>query len=405
MKTLSRLAIAAILTAIAAHPAAAQSADVRVRVDTQAVRQATQELREVLQELLGPETRLELQRELRGLSRELAAALSDVGRDLSRELGRDWSREFRGWGDAWGGWAEQRDFRASQNDTERRNFTIGPSGELDLENISGNIQVQAGPGRELIIEIRRHARGRTEADARTGLTRVRVETVQRGNRVTARTQYPNERQSSYGVSVDYIVTAPAGTRVTVNTLSGDVSVSGIQGETSATSLSGDMTAVDVPRLVSAKTTSGDVTLRNVGEDGGQVSAATTSGSVEGTGLRGRRLDLSSVSGDVTVRDVQAGDVKLGSISGDLIFDGRLQTAGRYTFTSHSGDVRLAIDERTGFTLEASTQSGTTRTDIPLQVTRFGEGRRASRQLRGTFGDGAAVVSATSFSGDIVIVRR
>ncbi len=403
MRTLTRLALVAAVTLVAT-PAAAQTADVRVRVDTQAVREVTQELREVFRELFGPETRLELQRELRGLSRELAEAFADVGRDLSRELGRDWSRELGGLGDGWD-WSEQRDFRASQTDTERRTFDIGATGELDLENISGNIQVQAGSGRDLVVEIRRHARGRTDADARAGLSRVRVETVHRGNRVTARTQYPNERQSSYGVSVDFIVTAPAGTRITINTLSGDVSVTGIQGETSATSLSGDMTAIDVPRLVSAKTTSGDVTLRNVGTENGSVNAATTSGSVDGTGLRGRRIDLSSVSGDVTVRDVQAGDVKLGSISGDLLFDGRLQSGGRYTLTSHSGDVRLAVDERTGFTLEASTQSGTTRTDIPLQVTRIGESRRASRQLRGTFGDGAAVVSATSFSGDIVIVRR
>lgn len=403
MRTLSRLALAAAVTLVAV-PADAQTADVRVRVDTQAIREATQELREVFRELFGPETRVELQRELRGLSRELADAFADVGRELSREFDRDWSREFRGFGDGWG-WADQRDFRASQTDTERRTFEVGASGELDIENISGDIQVQAGSGREVVIEIRRLARGRTDADAKAGLSRVRVETVHRGSRVTARTQYPNERQSNYGVSVEFIVTAPAGTRVTVNTLSGDVSVTGIQGETSATSLSGDMTAIDVPRLVTAKTTSGDVTLRNVGTENGNVNAATTSGSVEGTGLRGRRIDLSSVSGDVTVRDVQAGDVKLASISGDLHFDGRLQSQGRYTLTSHSGDVRVAIDDRTGFTLEASTQSGTTRTDIPLQVTRFGEGRRASRQLRGTFGDGAAVISATSFSGDIVIVRR
>lgn len=405
MKKCMPLAALAALTVIAT-PAAAQTADVRIRIDTQAIREAAEEARIVLREVLGPELRLELQHGLNSLSRDLADVIGDISRDISRELGRDWSREFRGFRGWDGAWSEnQRNFPASQTDTETRTFAIGANGEFDLENISGDIQIRPGSGRDVTIEIRRHARGRTESDARTGLSRVRVETLHRGDRVTARTVYPNERQSNYSVSVDYIVTAPAGTRVNARTVSGDVTVGAITGDLSVHTTSGDMRITNATRLLTAKTASGDVVLTGVGAEG-LLTASTLSGDVTATGVKARRLELTSVSGDVTARQVQSSDVKLASTSGDLIFDGDLQANGRYTLQTHAGDARLSLDGRTGFQFEASTFTGTVRTDLPLQVQSFGsERRRANRNVRGTFGDGSAMVTATSFSGDVIVTKR
>lgn len=399
MKTLTTLAAITAFTLIAT-PAAAQSTGVRVQIDTQAIREATDEIRAVLRDVLGPNARLELQQELRSLSRDISELVRDVSREVSREFSSDIER-------AWGRTARgvQRNFNASQTDKETRTFAVGANGEFDLENLAGDIRVQVGGGRNISVEIIRNARGRSEADARNGLSRVRVETVHRGDRVTVRTIYPNERQNNYNVGVDFVVTMPAGTRVNARTLSGDVSVTGVQGEVQVTTMSGDLVIVDVPRLATAKTTSGDVTLRNVGAEA-VLSASTTSGDVVATGIKTRRLELTSVSGDVTLRNVQATDVRLVSTSGDLLYDGDLQANGRYTLQTHSGTAQLAVDGRTGFTLEASTFTGTVRTDLPLQMSRFGsEGRRPARNVRGTFGDGSAVVNATSFSGNVIITKR
>jgi len=44
--------------------------------------------------------------------------------------------------------------------------------------------------------------------------------------------------------------------------------------------------------------------------------------------------------------------------------------------------------------------------LPLQGTgAVSTQRRAARQLRGTFGDGSATITAKSFSGNVVIVKR
>lgn len=395
MKTWHILAAAAIIGTTAA-PAAGQTIDVRpggdirIRIDTQAIREATEEVRDAILDVT------------RDLGREFDR---EFGRNFGRDFGRDMARELRDafrWGSG-GSW--QRNFPASQTDTEKRTFAIGAAGEFDLENLSGDITIVAGTGRDLTIEITRRARGRNDADARSGLARVRVETAHRGDRVTAKTVYPNERQSNYSVSVDYVVTAPAGTRITARTLSGGISATAITGELSVSTMSGDVTVTRASHLLSAKTASGTITLRDVAAEGA-LDASTMSGDVTATTVKARRLNLTTISGTVTARGVQASDAKLSSTSGDVVFDGDLAAGGRYVFTSHSGNVQLTLDGRTGFTFESSTFTGTVRTDLPLQGTTLGAGgRRPARNLRGTFGDGSATVTATSFSGNVVVLKR
>lgn len=384
----------AAVTILGAAPARAhaQPIDVRVKVDTQAIRDVTEEIRRAMREVFGPEFRMELNRELSSVTREIGAVIEHLA-DTPWVGDGDWTRSAR-----------QRNFPASQTDRETRTFALGANGVFDIDNLSGDIRIVPGSGRDLTIEISRQARGRTEADARTGLARVRVETTHRGDRATARTVYPNERQSSYSVTVDYVITAPAGTRITAKTISGDVIVGAITGELSVHTTSGDVQVTGATQLVSAKTVSGDITLRDTGSTG-LLDAGTMSGDVTATNVRARRLDMSTISGTVSALGVQSGDVKLHALSGDVRFEGALEPRGRYDFTSQSGTVRLALDGKVGFTLDADTFNGAINTELPLQVTGLSNQRRPARNMRGTFGDGSASVTARSFSGNVVIVKR
>lgn len=377
------LAAAALIT-ITAAPALAQSVDVRVKVDTKAIREATREVREAVRDAFGPEFR----RDITSAAREVADVLEGLG-TLA------WTN---------GDWGQSSRYRASQTDRETRRFNIGASGQLDLETMSGDITVKPSPGRELVVEIIKEASGTTEAEAKTGLSRVRVDSEERAGRVTVKTVYPNERQSNYRVSVSYVVSAPAGTRISTHAVSGDVTVTGITGELSVRTMSGDVTITDAPRVTGAKTVSGDLTLRNVGAEG-LLEASTMSGEIMATGIKARRLDLGTVSGGVTARGVSADDVSLKSMSGDVVFDGALAARGRYEFTTHAGDVRITLDGQTGFTFDGSTFNGSVRSDLPLQLTTIGSRRGPTRNVRGTFGDGSAVLSATSFSGAVVLTKK
>jgi DUF4097 and DUF4098 domain-containing protein YvlB len=383
------LAAAAILSA-AAPPVFAQNVEVRVKVDSKAVqetmREISAEVREAVRAAFGPEFRQELQ----GAARDIAGAFESLGR-----IALDTAD--------WGDWAQSQRFRATQTERETRRFNIGATGQLDLDSISGDITIRPSSGRELVVELVRHARGTTDAAVKAGLTQVRVESEERNGRVTVKTVYPSGRQRDYSVSVDYIVSAPAGTRITTRSISGDVTVQGITGELSIGTTSGDVKVTDAPRLTSATTVSGDLALTNVGAEG-LLEGSTMSGDIVATGVKARRLDLGAISGGVTARGVTAGDVKLKSMTDDVIFEGALTPRGRYEFSTHSGDVQLTLDGQVGFSFEAQTFNGSIRSDLAVQARNTGS-RASARSLTGTFGDGSAVISATSFSGDVVVLRK
>jgi DUF4097 and DUF4098 domain-containing protein YvlB len=387
MKIASHALVATALLACTAAPALARQVDVRVRVDTRAIRETAAEVRdavrEAMREAFGPDVR-----------RELTSAARDIA-EAFEEFSLAWDA---------GGWRQSSRYRAAQTDRETRRFTAGANAQLDLETLSGDIIVRAGSGREIVVEIIRNARGTTDAAAKTALSRVRVDSEERAGRITVKAVYPSERQTSYSVSVDYRVTAPAGTRVTTRAVSGDVTIDGISGDLSVNTMSGDILVTDASRLTGAKTASGDVTLRNVGAEG-LLEASTMSGDIIATGVKAHRVDLGTMSGSVTARAVTADEVKLSSMTDDVVFDGALAPRGRYEFTTHSGDVRITIAGDTGFAFEGSTFTGGVRNDAGLKLTTVGNRRTSTRNVRGTFGDGSAVITATSFSGDVIVIRK
>jgi hypothetical protein len=59
----------------------------------------------------------------------------------------------------------------------------------------------------------------------------------------------------------------------------------------------------------------------------------------------------------------------------------------------------------GFEIDASSFSGSVRADVELKLVTTGSGRRGQRAIRGTYGDGSAVLDLQTFSGSIVVTRR
>ena len=290
--------------------------------------------------------------------------------------------------------------KIAQVDRATRALQLGANGQLRLENISGDITITAGAGRSATIEIVRQSHGRTAADAKLGLDRVRADVTDGNGRATVKETYPSDAKLTYSVDVEYHVTAPAGTAVSTHTMSGDVTVTGIRGDLSIDTISGDVRISDAGAIANAHTVSGDVTITGVQTDGA-VSASTTSGTVTARQIKARRVTLESFSDDLIATDVTADVATLHSFTGDITFTGALTPRGRYEFQTQSGDVALHVDGHVGFEFDAKTVAGAIHTDLTLQVTGT-VARGIRRSLHGTFGDGSASLAVTTFSGDIVL---
>lgn len=322
---------------------------------------------------------------LRDVTRDLGEAMRDVSRDLSRGFGHDLGQDDRNW-------------RGRVEDRQTRTLAIGPNGSIELRNVSGDVTVTAGSGRDASIDVIRRSRGRTDADARLGLERVKVDQQVVGTRATVKAEYTNERQAAYNVSVEMIVTAPVGTRVLVNSVSANVKVTGVHGELAIRTISGDVTLTNVGAVTEAKTVSGNVTIHGAAGDSA-LEVEAISGDVTLQQVKARSVKANTVSGDISATDITCESATLNAMSGDTTFSGDLARNGRYEITSHSGDVHFTPSAAVGFTLTASSFNGGISSSLPLQS----DGSRTRRRtMSGKVGDGSATVTLQTFSGDITI---
>ena len=285
-------------------------------------------------------------------------------------------------------------------------YKVDGDGAVDITQVSGDVRVVTGHGNEVRVDAIKRVRHRDPEEAKRLLNALRVDVTQVGNRIEVRTVYPRiPGNRSWNGSVDYTITVPQSAAVSAKTVSGDVAVTAVRGEVRAETVSGDVDVTDTPNLALAKTVSGDVRARDIAAS--SLTLSTVSGTVVANGLKVRTLDAGSVSGELRLADLQVERLTAKTLSGDIAFEGNLARGGRYEFHAHSGNVRLLLPASTeGFELDASTFSGTVRTDFPVTLRpTSSEGRRANRAIRGSFGDAGAILSLRSFSGSVVITRK
>lgn len=149
---------------------------------------------------------------------------------------------------------------------------------------------------------------------------------------------------------------------------------------SITSVSGDVEISGVAGKIDAKSVSGNVVVHKAT---GSVEAKSTSGNVRISEINGS-VNAASVSGDVEVSITQLG-------------------AGQdMDFTSISGDVHVRLPAGVDAEVKMTTLSGSLQTDFPLTIEkgRFSPGRRANGRL----GAGTHRLKLSSISGDVSLRR-
>ncbi len=294
---------------------------------------------------------------------------------------------------------------AQREETFHRTVEVGVGAALSIENVAGDIQVEGGTGASIVIDAVKSLDDERDAEM---LKSVEIEVSQLGNRVRVSTEYGRGggRHRGHGgddVSVSFRVKVPKATEVEIHTVSGDVVLTGVDGAASAQSVNGDVRVTDVSELVHAKTVSGNVEVSRA-RSGRRAEIESVSGEVLVQTIDAAELTVSSVSGDVRLQGASSLRASLESVSGDLEYTGSIAASGRYEFQTHSGDVTLTLGDDVGFELEASTFSGEVDSQFPLETTRSKE-KPKGRRLSAVVGDGSAFIEASTFSGDIQLLRR
>lgn len=129
----------------------------------------------------------------------------------------------------------------------------------------------------------------------------------------------------------------------------------------------------------------------------RVRAGNVSGDIEITGANGD-VEASTVSGDLRMDRLRASSVSGHTVSGDIevrvdAFTGR----GDLSFHSVSGNVTLELPRDFAADLSMSTVSGDMNSDFPVTL---GNGRMSHRRIEARIGGGGRRLDVNTVSGDL-----
>src|SRR5438034_2009800 len=126
-----------------------------------------------------------------------------------------------------------------------------------------------------------------------------------------------------GGDTRFEVTVPVGVRVSARATNGDISITGTKGGVEAKTQSGDLTVEDVGDVVELGSLSGDIKARGLT---GNVDISAINGDLDIADVKGD-VEATSVSGDIDMRNVLARYVRAKSTSGDVTFEGTIDSTG------------------------------------------------------------------------------
>ncbi len=197
-------------------------------------------------------------------------------------------------------------------------------------------------------------------------------------------------------TVDYKITVPKAMALDLSGVSTDVSVENSEGEVKIESVQGEVSVTGGTRSVSASSVEGEVHIRGAS---GRVTCSSVNGAVHIEKTTGP-VAASSVNGEIVLESIDSKEVDASTINGTVSYAGVILEGGSYRFSTHNGDVGVAIPEKTNATISVATFSGDFSSDFKIQLSETRHGKR----FNFTLGNGGARIELESFQGSIHLRR-
>jgi beta-lactamase regulating signal transducer with metallopeptidase domain len=249
-----------------------------------------------------------------------------------------------------------------------RTLSVSGTAQLEVSTGSGNIHITHGSGNQIHIHGRIHVKhGDSEEQARKIAADPPIE--QSGDTIRVGQRHENWR----GISIDYQIEAPAGTRLTANSGSGDIDDEGVGENAKLETGAGNISATSLEGAFIVKTGSGNIVAKQTGQ--GDVVAETG-------------------SGDIELKDIH-GSFRGHTGSGNIKASGT--PSASWALESGSGDIELWTGNAP-LTLDASTGSGSVTSEHEMMV----QGTFDHHHIRGALNGGGPTIRVQTGSGDIKI---
>ena len=265
-----------------------------------------------------------------------------------------------------------------------------PQGEVEVSNVSGNVSISGWERNEV------------QVTGTLGEGIELLEFVSEPKRTIIRVKHKDERRHHSDSDADLSIRVPAGSRLNVNTVSAEISVTRVSGEQRLQSVSGDVSSEIAGEDVEAKTVSGGVVLRGEGK-AAVVTVTTVSGDAQVRRAAGEII-ANSVSGSLNLDLEQIARARVHTTSGDAELEGPLARDARVEAETISGELTLDFKQPVNAEFEIESFSGEINNCFGPKAkpkSEYGPGS----ELHFKQGDGSARVRLQSLSGDIHLCGR
>jgi DUF4097 and DUF4098 domain-containing protein YvlB len=211
---------------------------------------------------------------------------------------------------------------------------------LKVNSAAGDVIVTGGDVDSVQVKAVKTAYDSTQARADEEVKTIKYTVEQSGNAVTLKYELPKSMNFNNNINtVDFIVTVPTETTVTVDTGFGEVSVTDTKGDAELANDFGDVTAQNIEGGLSVQTNSGTVEAISIKAGSKDIELRSDFGNITLEKASAADITFQSNSGKVTLKDVNAtGDFSSKSDFGDTKYENG--SAATITIESNSGKVEL-----------------------------------------------------------------
>lgn len=278
--------------------------------------------------------------------------------------------------------------------TLNQTWQIANDATVEVHNVRGSVSVSAGDPGQATLTGDLGAGSRLVIDGSAQHLELRVDSDK-----------DNGWFGNKGPRSDSNLTlkVPAGISLRLQLVSADGKIIGIDGKSlNVGCVSGNVTIDSGSPQVDVDCVSGDVALHATRADPGvRTHVQTVSGDIQVTGASGN-LKLETVSGRARAEGRQVQEFEAGSVSGDVELAAALGKHGRIQAQTMSGEVRTELPSDVSARIEAETFSGRIRSDFgTVKKPEYGPGSSLDARV----GDGDAQISVKSFSGNVDIRKK
>lgn len=200
--------------------------------------------------------------------------------------------------------------------------------------------------------------------------------------------------------VDYRITVPSWMPVNLSGTYLEAEVSGTAAEVTVETVGGNIRISGGSSAVSARSVEGQITVEKTT---GRVQATSVNQGVRLANTQGEVI-VDTTNGDIVVDNAQTSNLEISTVNGDVTFNGTVRQNGVYKLTTHSGDIRVGLGGAANAIVFVRTFQGDFSADFPIQLPEGQTPRSGSKRFNFTLGAGSARIELQSFNGDIHLAR-